>query len=124
VNWANEEEFTALEVLVEPLPALDSDERIRLRTVLGPGVASAVAPVGEANSVIDLRHEPDPAPLTAEDRIISLSFVLSDIDRKIDKLGETTELMDQLGQQVRRLSERIARIEHLLASAVDSPPPR
>ena len=118
MNWGNEEEFSALEVLVEPLPALDSEERSRLRTVLGPPTTSGLATrTAVADDVIDLRYETTSAPPTAEDRLINISFVLGDIDRKLDKLADTSELIEQLGEQVRRLSERIARIEHVLAAA-------
>jgi len=118
VNWGNEEEFSALEVLAEPLPALDNDDRNRLREVLGPRTPDAGGRSRE--SVIDLRDgavPPPPVDISAEDRLITLSFVLGDIDRKIDKLAHTTELLEQLGAQVRRLSERIARIEHGLATS-------
>ena len=106
MSWDLDEELTALEGLAGT-PVLDGDERLRLRDLLGPP---------STPNAIDLRDNSDhePPPPTVEDRIANLSFVLGDIDRKIEKLSDTGLLIEQLGDQVRRLSERIQRIEQIL----------
>ena len=121
--WGTETDSASSEVLLNPLPVLDEDERNRLRDVIGPAVSDGADPFPmrqRRDAVIDLRdsaNDSRPAPMTPEDRLVTLSFIISDIDRKVDKLADTTALIEQLGDQVRRLSERIARIEHILVAA-------
>jgi len=110
-------------VLLDPLPILDQEERSRLRSVIGQAATDGAEPFPthqRADAVIDLRDSTNgngATPISLEDRLVNLSFVINDIDRKVEKLADTTALIEQLGDQVRRLSERIARIEHILAAA-------
>jgi len=119
VDWGNDKELIALDMLAEPLPELDHEERTRLRDVIGPQATPTAERLRRRRDVepgLDLREASGADRLGIEEGLLGLSFVLGDIDSKVEKLAETPILVEELGEQVRRLSERMARIEHLLAA--------
>ena len=118
MDWGTEEEFIALEEAAQPSPILDSGQRTRLRSLLGPPVASGLRPSsgGTADPHAGPLAARQPLEPTAEERLLDLSFVLSDLDRKLDKVLGMGERAEQLGEQLGRLGERMARIEALLTA--------
>ena len=117
MDWGTEEEFIAPAGSTPLAPILDGEQRARLRSLLGPAVASGLRPAtGASTPDRELRPREAPAPPTAEERLLDLSFVLSDLDRKLDKVLGIGERAEQLGEQLGRLGERMARIEALLTA--------
>jgi len=84
---------------------LDPDEQRRLHAALGLGASSA-EPVRRRD-----RQRPAEAVASPSEDV---TFVLIDLERKIDKLLDSAQAVDQLTAQVRELNERIIHLERRL----------
>jgi len=87
----------------EPASPLDPEERFRLRLALGL----------EQSSEDGVRRR-DPAQLAGAEPGDETAFVLIDLERKIDKLLDSAQAIDQLTAQVRALNDTVIHLERKL----------